>query len=252
MKFFFQLSQNFFPTKFIVVFAGFILTCLVLILYLFEPIFFHYIDNKVYDTMINMAEKTQPHKTPVIVDIDEKSLSKIGQWPWPRYRVAQLLEKISSLNATCIGVDILFAEPDRTSLNEIKSKLYKDLNISLKISGISSEMMDNDAILAKLLEKGPFSIGYYMSFEPATALSNIMPPSLDPLIQAPAESQEPTKYLINANTIVTPLPIFMHSARAAGFFNSDSDVDGVLRKIPLIMAYKNKIYPSLAISSLLQ
>ena len=53
---------------------------------------------------------------PLIVDIDEKSLAEFGQWPWPRYHIAHLLEKLAAAGAASVGLDILFAESDRTSL----------------------------------------------------------------------------------------------------------------------------------------
>jgi adenylate cyclase len=54
-----------------------------------------------------------------IVDIDEESLAKIGQWPWPRTAMRDLLAELASKGAAVIAFDVLFAEPDRTSLEAI-------------------------------------------------------------------------------------------------------------------------------------
>ena len=58
-----------------------------------------------------------------IVDIDEKSLSVIGQWPWPRTTVRDLLLELTSKGAAAVAFDVLFAEPDRTSLEAIVKQL---------------------------------------------------------------------------------------------------------------------------------
>ncbi len=63
---------------------------------------------------------------PVIVNIDEKSLMRYGQWPWPRYRIAILLEKLKQAGALSIALDMLFAEPDRTSIDIIKKDMQRD------------------------------------------------------------------------------------------------------------------------------
>ena len=53
----------------------------------------------------------------VIVDIDEKSLRALGQWPWPRTRIAEMITRLTNLGALVIAFDVVFAEPDRLSRN---------------------------------------------------------------------------------------------------------------------------------------
>ena len=69
---------------------------------------------------IQRLEPRQYQQLPVrIVDIDEKSLEALGQWPWPRTVIAELLVKLQKAGAAAVAFDILFAEPDRTSPNTI-------------------------------------------------------------------------------------------------------------------------------------
>ena len=108
--------------------------------------------------------KHQAPLLPLIVDIDEKSLTQIGQWPWSRYQIAKLFKKISDAGAASIGVDILFSEPDRTSLNQVQKELSSELGMTLNLENIPYQLRDNDVYLANTLSQGPFIFGYKFLF----------------------------------------------------------------------------------------
>ena len=92
---------------------------------------------------------------PVVVDIDEESLARYGQWPWPRYRVAQLLERVRDLGAAAVALDIVFAEPDRTSLPLIAREIERDLGVPVSIGEPAGRVADNDRRLAEVLGNRP-------------------------------------------------------------------------------------------------
>ena len=143
---------------------GFIVSIVFSLGYIFQPPFLRFLDNKWYDTLL----KSQPHgegsNLPIIVDIDEKSLAQFGQWPWPRYRVGLLLEKIKNLGALSIGLDMVFPEADRTSLDILQKDIQRDLRTSVDFSGLPKFLMDNDKQLANTLSRGPFVLGYSFIF----------------------------------------------------------------------------------------
>ena len=93
------------------------------------------IDYKIFDVVSerfkNSGESTGAASNVVVVDIDEKSLNSLGQWPWPRILVSQVIRKINSSYPSAIGIDIMFSEKDRTSPKEIAS-FYKNFFINLK------------------------------------------------------------------------------------------------------------------------
>src|SRR5665811_199386 len=68
---------------------------------------------RTFDTYQVIDPRVKTARPVVIVDIDEKSLAKYGQWPWPRTRVADLIANLTQLGAVVIAFDIVFAEPDR-------------------------------------------------------------------------------------------------------------------------------------------
>src|SRR5258707_1499690 len=68
---------------------------------------------RTFDTFQVIDPRVKTAKPVAIVDIDEKSLAKLGQWPWSRTRIADLITNLTKLGAVVIAFDILFAEPDR-------------------------------------------------------------------------------------------------------------------------------------------
>src|SRR4030042_1938198 len=131
---------------------------------LFKPTFFDFFNNRVYDTLLS-ANPGQPSPIPLIVDIDEKSLRQYGQWPWPRYRIAILLEKLGDLGALSIGLDMLFAEEDRTSITAIKRELLQNFVVNLGFREVPHDLRDNDKRLADALSKANVVLGYQFLFE---------------------------------------------------------------------------------------
>jgi len=96
---------------------------------IFQPLFLQLLNGKVYDVVLNNVHTTETTGIPIVIDVDEKSLQELGQWPWPRYRIAVLLEKLKALGVASVGVDILFSEADRSSPNAILSDLNSDFGL---------------------------------------------------------------------------------------------------------------------------
>lgn len=148
----------------LIILCGIALTCVVCILYLFQPQLLSTVDLKLYDNLLKFQSGHAASNDIIIVDIDTESLAQYGQWPWPRYRMAQLLDKLREMGALSVGVDILFAEPDRTSLSNIQKNISADFNYTISLSGIPRQYIDNDMLLTEALRKGPFVIAFQFSF----------------------------------------------------------------------------------------
>src|SRR6266568_5745569 len=119
-----------------------------------DPFFVHALRLIAFDWYQQLHPQTYNPESPVrIVDIDEVSLSKIGQWPWPRTTMRDLLLDLTSKGAAVIGFDVLFAEPDRTSLEEIVKQLPPDQagTITAAMTGHPS----NDQLFADALKDAP-------------------------------------------------------------------------------------------------
>jgi len=233
--------------------AGGILTLICSLLYIHEPLFFQYVNGKIHDVYLERLHTTKTSGLPVIVDIDEKSLARFGQWPWPRYRVALLMEGIRAGRPSTIALDIIFAEPDRTSLARIRKTLKRDLHFDLDLGNTPKGLLDNDQILAAALQRSPATLSFFLNMDSQAHLTESrdgISPLQIPIVKAPG-APDPFKLLLGAENAVEPLPSFNRAAKHSGFTNTIPDRDGILRRTPLLMAMKGKIYPSLALASLL-
>ncbi|MGA6992494.1 MAG: CHASE2 domain-containing protein, partial [Candidatus Deferrimicrobiaceae bacterium] len=144
---------------------GFLLTLLAGTLCIWPPSLAVFLEGKVYDSFLRSAPPRPVTGSVVVVDLDEATLERLGQWPWPRYRVARLLGKIAEGGAAAVGLDMVFAEPDRTSLRFLSREVRRDLGSAISLSGVSPEALDTDGVLAETLAGGPFVLGYQFDFD---------------------------------------------------------------------------------------
>jgi HD-GYP domain-containing protein (c-di-GMP phosphodiesterase class II) len=209
--------------------------CGVAALAVVRPEAFVRLDHTVYDVMLRSAGTSPPSDRITIVDIDERSLSTVGQWPWRRDLVATLIERLRSGGASVIALDMMFAEPDRYA------PAPSDAN--------PAAPTDTDMVLARTLESGGVILGYALTFDaPGDRPS---PCILDPigiaLLEPPGETG--TTPFFTATDAVCNLPILSQAARASGFMNAAPDADGILRRVPLVAKLGGRMYPSLAVAA---
>lgn len=236
--------------------AGVSVTLLTALIAIRPPVFFRFLDSKIYDTLfissLSSARDAHPDN-PVIVDIDEQSLARFGQWPWPRYRVALLLKKIQEQGASVICLDMFFPERDRTSLSVVREEMRKEFGLKLNLEGIPAELGDNDAGLARVLARGSFVLSYDFLFNGEVAPPDGCPSHpLSPAVMGKEGSSPLPEGLFRANGAVCSLPALTGAAASSGFFNVVPDADGVLRRMPLLMEFRGRVYPGLVLATVLQ
>ncbi len=167
----------------------------------------------------------------VIVDVDERSLSKLGQWPWSRDKVAKILLNLRDAGVGIIGLDMVFAEEDSSS----PAKIAKSIGVDKK------DLKDYDAILAQALQNTPTIAGFVFNFDAPT--DDEAPPINAIYIQRNKGDQE---MLLQAKGVIANIPILQESAYSSGSFNTLPDSDGVVRFVPLLFSYDGSVYPSLS------
>lgn len=205
-----------------------------------------FLEGKVYDSFLRSAPHAPASGSVTVVDLDEATLARLGQWPWPRYRVAHLLEKIRNAGAKAVGLDMVFAEPDRTSVGSLSSEMQRDLGVRIGLKGLPPEVLDTDQALAAALAEGPFVLGYQFDFHGARGETCVLHPLRAVVLSS--ESAEDDEELFEAPGVVCNLPVLSRAAGASGFFNVIPDSDGVLRRVPLVIRHKGALYPSLALA----
>jgi adenylate cyclase len=199
-----------------------------------------------YDLRIRL-QPPQLDSRIVIVDIDEKSLSEVGHFPWSRDIVADLVTKLTDhYQARAVGFDVQFSEPDTSSGYETLAALAKtDLkgipSFDEKLATLKPRL-DYDERLASALRNKPVVLGYSFS---EGLKKGILPAPAFTISDLGARSLS-AKQLNGYDANIAKL---QQAARAGGFFNADLDTDGTLRSSPLIMQNGTGFYESLALAT---
>ena len=204
----------------------------------------------------------------VIVTIDEKSLSELGRWPWPRTTIARLIDKLKANGAKVVGFDIVFAEPDENSslktiaeiTREVKQIGIKDKKLSDMIER-KKALADTDAALARSIGRAKnITLGYFfhtsqkdiahLSEKDILQQDKGIANSRYQMIQSKTTPDDST--LIRAYAAVTNLMPLSRAAENSGYFNAQPDSDGSIRWSPLVIKFGENYYASLSLSILLQ
>jgi adenylate cyclase len=178
-----------------------------------------------------------------IVAVDEKSIAEIGQWPWRRDVLARLVERLRDLGAGVIALDVVLSEPDR---------LGSPQPLTGKGSGTVTPTA-TDRALADALKPGPAVTSYAFTFDPPAGHAEecVLHPLRAVQMAAPGQGS-PADRLFRPKGVICSLPILNQAAGASGFLNVSPDADGTVRRMPLVMRYRNQIYPSLGLAAIQQ
>lgn len=191
-------------------------------------------------------QRAQPRAASVepgvaVVDIDEASLARLGQWPWPRDQLAALVDAIGSQGAAVIAFDMAFSEPDRTSLLAQASRLQaRGITID---PALAPELLDNDRAFAAAIARHPVVMGV----APSNELSS---PLAAPLAGIAHAGTDPRRYLPDHQGGLDNLPVLSAAASGIGSFSFPPAADNVIRQMPLLTQAGGALYPGLAVEAL--
>jgi adenylate cyclase len=194
-----------------------------------------------FDFLEQLAPRKYQPLPVEIVAIDDKSLAQYGQWPWSRARVAQLVDKIAAGKPSVLGVDIIFAEPDRLSPGRL---IDSDPEIPSQLAGELSHLPSHEAVLADALRKVPTVLAVAASNEAAHA----RPPSRVTMILE--SGADPRPFLFTHPELVRSLPEIEAAERGYGSIDQEADPDGVIRRVPLFIVAEGHLVPNLALEML--
>ena len=211
--------------------AGLLAAC---ILYLAEPALLQTLRNNLFDQYQRWQPRPAPaHSKVLVLDVDEDSLARLGQWPWPRDLVAQLQTRLHDAGAAVVVYDVLFAEPDRSSPAQLARQLPKELAAQLH------QLPDHDELLAAALSLQPSVLGFAATREATqtTPISRFA-------VQVNAGAGAPV-FPSYAGT-ATALPILEAAAAGSGAMTFQPDGDGVVRRVPMMIRVGEHLLPSLS------
>ena len=211
--------------------------------------FVTHLDNIVYDLRLNFTMPRGKDSSIVILDIDEKSLGEIGQWPWSRSLMAALVEKLfERYGVEVLGFDVVWAERDTSSgIDTLDALAHKHFS---QVSGFQDAYkalrpaLDNDALFAKAMRGRPVVLGYYFNGEERAVRVNALPaPALPSGSFAGRNLRFPRWVGYTGN-----LPAYLDSGAAAGHMNPLVDDDGVTRRVPLLLEFDGAYYEALSLA----
>ena len=208
----------------------------------------HRVDEALYDLRLRLTMPQTLDERIVIIDIDERSLARLGQWPWSRARVAALVRELTQRQqVAALGLDAVFAELDGSSgLQHLERLAREELHDNPAFGNWlarAAPQLDYDGALASALQQGPVALGYYFSSDRDARRSGTLPRPLAEVDALPPGLLQWDGYGSN----IAPLTA---AAQRAGFFNSVADPDGKVRAVPLVAAFDGRLYESLSLAVL--
>ncbi len=214
------------------------------------------LDYFIYDTRLRATMPRTLDPRIVIVDVDDRSLQRLGQWPWSRDLLAQLTaEVMDRQQAGVLGFDVLFVEPDASSGIEPLRRLAQGTlsarpDVVEEIKRFASEL-DHDTAFANTLTGRRVALGFYFTQTREPRTKGQLPAPVLP----PGAFPEGRAYTTRWNGFVGSIPQLARAAPTAGFLNVvfDADQDGIIRSVPLIARYTGEVaqpgyYESLALT----
>ena len=196
----------------------------------------------VFDEFLRLKPRVY-EPTPVrIVDIDDDSLARFGQWPWPRTLLAKLVNRLNELGAATIAFDILFIDPDRTT----PARLIEDME------GITpddplvarfAKMSDHDQIFAAAIGRSHVVLG----FTPRATERSRLPETKATFAIA---GDDPRPWVPHFRSAATSLGVLEKAAAGNGLLGMLPERDGISRRVPLVTAFDDQLFPALGADAL--
>ena len=193
---------------------------------------------RTFDTYQRIEPRVKTARPVTIIDIDEKSLTKFGQWPWPRTRIADMVINLTRLGAVAIGFDIVFAEPDRLNPDAVADTMrYLDDATKSRLRTLPS----NDQILADAIKRSRVVLG-------ETGLAGVNPlfDKTLPVTGVATLGEDAQPFLFNFAGLLRNVDTLEAAAAGRGLFTIKNERDGIVRRVPMMLLAQGVMMPSLS------
>ena len=219
-----------------VITAGSAVVLIVIGTFLVRPAPVVNLDHKVLDLLTGWAGPGKQSGRVVVVEIDEASLAEFGSWPWPRDLLGRITRRLLDRGAATVVFDMMFPQEDRRAPRST--------------DGVGeAQSGTNDEVFADALSGRPTVVGYALRFDNDHAGSSpCSVPSLPLAMAGPNESGGAAFF--RATGVLCTVPPISRAAAGNGFLNAAPDSDGKMRRVPMVIEYGKRYYPSLAFAAL--
>jgi len=199
---------------------------------------------RTFDLFQVLRPRQQTARPVVIADIDEASLKEIGQWPWPRTMVADLVIRLHELGAVAIGFDIVFAEPDRMS-PALAAESFRGLDAATRDK--LATLPSNDQVLADAIKQaGGVVVGQAGAATPSPRTEAEMTLQTGFAVLGP----DPRPFLVTFPGLLRNVPAIEQAAAGRGLFSIKPERDGIIRRVPVVMLAQDTLVPALTLEML--
>lgn len=213
-----------------------IILLILIIIRIQNPEFVKSISSISFDSYQKIFKYNEKQDDIIIVDIDEPSLAKFGQFPWGRNVFSKILENINKENPKSIGFDIFFSEKDKQSPEEIiKTYSIEDVNIKNALQSIEG----HDEKFQKTLKETKSVLAVFGSLVPTKGTYNRKGKA-----RIFAKGGNVKNYVYNYKYSLGSIPILEKNSKGLGSINYITQSDAVVRSLPLIMVFNDKLFPS--------
>jgi adenylate cyclase len=197
---------------------------------------------RTFDTFQRFDPRVKTARPVTIIDIDEKSLAKLGQWPWPRTRIADLVTSLTKLGAVVIAFDVIFSEPDRLN-PDAAADTFRNLDEDAKIK--LRALPSNDQLFADAMRHSRVVLGESGLPEMVAELDKTIPVTGMAMLGA-----EPQRHMFNFPGLLRNTHVLESAAGGRGLITIKPERDGIIRRVPMVMLAQGQTMPSLSFEML--
>ncbi len=206
-----------------------------------DPLPLEILRARTFDLYQVIQPRPVPEQLPItIIDMDEESLARLGQWPWPRTLLADLVKRLNGMGAAAIAFDVVFAEPDRVSADRVAETLPL---ASPALRERLKELPSNDTVFAESMQGRRVVLGQGL-------LNTPTPPDEASRIPFVEIGGDPRPYLAPFPGLRANLPMLEKAAAMTGVYTVATEVDRVVRRVPAVVQVAGQLRPSLALATL--
>lgn len=200
------------------------------------------LQHRSFDALMRLKPRVYEPVPVRVIDIDDESLARLGQWPWPRTQLAKLVRRLNELGASAIAFDAVFAEPDRSSPARAVAAWPASPETE-RLKSAAARMPDNDDVFAASMKGAGVVTGFTLISE----RNAVAPLSKAPFALA---GDDPADYVEDFSGAVANLPKLEQAAAGNGSFTFLPEYDGVVRRVPLLLRKDGRLLPSLSLEAL--
>jgi adenylate cyclase len=221
---------------------GLALLTALLALFAADPVPVEILRLKLFDLYQTIAPRDVADRPVTIVNVDERSLAEIGQWPWPRTLLADIVKRLFELGAAVVAFDIVFPENDRMNPATAAAS-YHGLDPETRQRLL--KLPSNDQVFADALRGRPVVLGRVGYGEERSRTDNV-PLRTTLVAKRVVDAPDAAAIVVRVPALIRNVPVIEAAGAGHGFISMLPEPDGIVRRVPMVLAHEGELYPSLS------